>query len=720
MGPHKVTLSQLRDTLRTSSTVIQWCGFTPSTDIAVKLRTEVCGQTEYAYVAVDIDQAVRECSHLDPLYFSERDEDSIPVPRVWASSSLGTTSAAKMERLREASILGVNMGGDATPGSGKMFTPINGCCYSYDIETSLEDTPELGFPLSDARILSIAGVCSCGHEFYTSSTTTLHQSSALVSTFIADVLDHSPIWLTGWNCFGFDNECMRFQAPECVQSYFHVVRVGSASRPRYGSILNLPGTYNVDLYLYMERSMGHVFKSFKLSSVAEKLGTTLKLQMPAMGSDIDPDELRVYNMNDCVVVLDIWNKVDASLSIPSLALCMSSPVYDSARYTTGAMAAMSFSSFCISRGRVVAWSRCTKEQNYKGGLVLEPSRGKWERMIVLDYKSMYPSVMSGCMISPCDIDIKPPRDGTVEEGVEVKGKLVSFLTAQAVFTFDSSKATMMGEFMNFLIVERDKYRKTLPSYAGVLKVSANSVYGALGYSNSPLYSPTCSAAVTAIGRYCIRRAQDVGTSCGLNVVYGDTDSCFVTSDGDQRHLEACVERTLEKLHGEFENTCLHTMRLERELYYKSGILLDKKRYCLMRTDNTIKSVGISPARQDVSGILKTSAKVAMTSLLELPLNDAGLVISAYCDQLHNKGIREGFTLLEASRHVTRQGKKGYVYPSPTGGEVFIQEATADLSSVVACNTQKVLAAAFKEIERFTKPCGLGSVVEIVSRHSVDL
>lgn len=137
-----------------------------------------------------------------------------------------------------------------------------------------------------------------------------------------------------------------------------MVRTGSFGKPTYGSIINIPGTYNIDLQLYMGKSQ-YKFPSFNLGDVAESVGVPGKMKMPLMDDKVDEQELREYNLNNCVVTLAIWEKEKIGHIIPSIAVCTASPVYVCCRYVTGTLASLGYSSYCIVRGVSVEWTSCT-------------------------------------------------------------------------------------------------------------------------------------------------------------------------------------------------------------------------------------------------------------------------------------------------------------------------------------------------------------------------
>lgn len=90
------------------------------------------------------------------------------------------------------------------------------------------------------------------------------------------------------------------------------------------------------------------FPSFKLGDVAEFVGVPGKMKMSLMDDEVDKQELREYNLNDCVVTLAIWEKEKIGHIIPSIAVCIASSVYDCCKYVTGTLTSLGYSSYCIA------------------------------------------------------------------------------------------------------------------------------------------------------------------------------------------------------------------------------------------------------------------------------------------------------------------------------------------------------------------------------------
>ena len=111
-----------------------------------------------------------------------------------------------------------------------------------------------------------------------------------------------------------------------------------------------------------------------------------------------------------------------------------------------------------------------------------------------------------------------------------------------------------------------------------IKLTANSMYGCLGFSNSRFFAQPIAALVTAMGRETLQRAVDIAQeTVGLEVIYGDTDSIMInTRISDPNELKA-VEDLGEKVKKEV-NRLYKTLELEIDGIFRSVLLLKKKKY----------------------------------------------------------------------------------------------------------------------------------------------
>jgi DNA polymerase elongation subunit (family B) len=152
------------------------------------------------------------------------------------------------------------------------------------------------------------------------------------------------------------------------------------------------------------------------------------------------------------------------------------------------------------------------------------------------------------------------------------------------------------------------------------KITANSLYGQVGARTSPIYLKDIAACTTATGRSMIMQAKkflEEEYGHGARVVYGDTDSVFVTfnnvdAEGKTLTGQAAVKRSIEHAHAasqRFKSRLKAPHDLEYDKTFYPFVLLSKKRYVgnLYEEDETKcyqKSMGIVLKRRDNAPIVK--------------------------------------------------------------------------------------------------------------------
>lgn len=111
-----------------------------------------------------------------------------------------------------------------------------------------------------------------------------------------------------------------------------------------------------------------------------------------------------------------------------------------------------------------------------------------------------------------------------------------------------------------------------------LKLTANSMYGCLGFSNSRFFAQPIAAMVTAMGRETLQRTVDIAqNTVGLDVIYGDTDSIMINTRISDENQLATVRTLGEKVKKEV-NKLYRTLELEIDGIFRSMLLLKKKKY----------------------------------------------------------------------------------------------------------------------------------------------
>jgi len=111
-----------------------------------------------------------------------------------------------------------------------------------------------------------------------------------------------------------------------------------------------------------------------------------------------------------------------------------------------------------------------------------------------------------------------------------------------------------------------------------LKLTANSMYGCLGFSNSRFFAQPIAALVTAMGRETLQRTVDIAqNTVGLDVIYGDTDSIMINTrlndEEDLKKVKELGDRVKKEV-----NRLYKTLELEIDGIFRSMLLLKKKKY----------------------------------------------------------------------------------------------------------------------------------------------
>lgn len=168
-----------------------------------------------------------------------------------------------------------------------------------------------------------------------------------------------------------------------------------------------------------------------------------------------------------------------------------------------------------------------KGKKYRGAIVFRPKAGIWFNVFVLDFASIYPTIVKVHNIS-FETVLCPHK--------ECRGNRVSDLNYW-VCTKREGLASLLVGFIRDLRVnyykkiakrEKDPTLKALYSaIESALKVLINASYGVFGAENFGLYFLPVAESITAIGRQKILAVAERAGKLRLDVIYGDTDSIFI-------------------------------------------------------------------------------------------------------------------------------------------------------------------------------------------------
>lgn len=183
----------------------------------------------------------------------------------------------------------------------------------------------------------------------------------------------------------------------------------------------------------------------------------------------------------------------------------------------------------------------------------------------------------------------------------------------------------------------DFQKAVLDGLQNAYKVTANSLYGQMGATTSPLYLKHIAACTTATGRNQILKAKDfMERHCGADIIYGDTDSLFMIfdtrdADGNRLRGKAALAPSMQRARDatrRFKPFLKPPHDLEYEKTFWPFIIFSKKRYVGNLYEDDVdkcsrKEMGIVLKRRDNAPIVKT----VYGGIIDIVLNNCDITAS---------------------------------------------------------------------------------------------
>lgn len=264
------------------------------------------------------------------------------------------------------------------------------------------------------------------------------------------------------------------------------------------------------------------FSSFSLEFVAQELlGEGKAIDTPYDRMDEinrrfahDKPALAHYNIQDCILVHRIFEKTDLMAFLQERSTVTGLAVDKMG----GSVAA--FSHLYIPRlhrlGFIAPNLTEHKMQLNPGGFVMDSQPGLYDSVLVLDYKSLYPSIIRTFLIDPAGM-----IEGLAHPDLEYS--VPGF--RQAWF---SRTTHCLPDIVSHIWQERDKAKKEHNApLSQALKIIMNAFAGVLGAEGCRFFDPRLTASITMRGHEIMRTTKRLIESQGYQVIYGDTDSTFV-------------------------------------------------------------------------------------------------------------------------------------------------------------------------------------------------
>lgn len=336
---------------------------------------------------------------------------------------------------------------------------------------------------------------------------------------------HNPDAIIGWNVVQFDLRVLH----EHAQRLNVPLLLGRGEEPmtwrEHGSrnhyFAAAAGRLIID-GIEALRSATWSFESFSLENVAQTLlGEGKDISTPYQRMDEinrmfaeDKPALARYNLKDCELVTRIFAKTELLKFLLERASVTGLP----ADRNGGSVAAFThlYMPLMHRQGFVAPNLGDKPPQASPGGFVMDSRPGLYESVLVLDYKSLYPSIIRSFLIDPVGLveGLKHPDDSASVEG---------FRGAR----FSRTRHCLPAIVARISEGREEAKREHNAPLSQALKIIMNAFYGVLGSSGCRFFDTRLASSITLRGHQIMRQTRELVEAQGYEVIYGDTDSTFV-------------------------------------------------------------------------------------------------------------------------------------------------------------------------------------------------
>jgi len=410
---------------------------------------------------------------------------------------------------------------------------------SLDIETSAyEDLYSIALEGCGQRQVYMLGAppaeAPAGIDFALEYCATPRQ---LIERLNAWMARHDPDVLVGWNVVQFDLRVLQKNADKhkialtlgregkTIEWREHPGKQGYMFAPVVGRVV-LDG---IDAL----KAASWMFPSFSLENVSQA--------MLGEGKDIgdvydkmaeierrfqeDKPALAHYNLKDCELVTRIFDKANLLAFMIERATVTGLQ----ADHLGGSIAA--FGHHYLPRmhreGYVAPNVGDISGGASPGGFVMDSKPGLYDSVVVLDYKSLYPSIIRTFLVDPVGlIEGEIAEDpATIVEGVNG--------------TVFSREKHCLPEITTQIWKQRDAAKRTKNEpLSQALKLLMNSFCGVLGATECRFFNPRLVSSVTLRGHQMMKQTRELVEAEGYDVIYGDTDSIFIWLKKEYKNADA--------------------------------------------------------------------------------------------------------------------------------------------------------------------------------------
>jgi DNA polymerase I/DNA polymerase-2 len=458
----------------------------------------------------------------------------------------------------------------------------------------------------------------------------LKDEKELLERFVKIVNEQDCDLLLGYNSDLFDMQVIQQRADELkvdlkLSRDFSNLKFSRRARV---SSARLKGLVHIDLFEFINNILSNQLQTevLTLDAVSTELLGDKKIEidyeeiLESWRKGKDLGKLAEYCLKDSELTLRLGEFILPQ--IYELAELSGQLLFDVSRMTYSQLVEWYLSKRAFVMNTIIPnqpkWDEIEKRREYspyEGGFVKEPIGGLHEEIAVMDFRSLYPSIIATFNISPETLNC-----GNRKEGYEVPRTDYWFCKEPKGFVSTVIKELIearskIKEKMKKLKESEEQNRLEREQFA--VKTVCNATYGYFGFAGSKWYCRECALSSAAFGRFYIKKVISEAEKEDFTVIYADTDSMFVKIKGE-------LKNKVEKFLGKINKTLPGIIELDLQGIYKRGIFIPrgvgpgaaKKRYALIDEKGVLTIRGLEKVRRDWSNVAKDTQEKVLRLILE--------------------------------------------------------------------------------------------------------
>ncbi|MFH1788042.1 MAG: DNA-directed DNA polymerase [Candidatus Altiarchaeota archaeon] len=451
----------------------------------------------------------------------------------------------------------------------------------------------------------------------------LENEAAVLRRFVELVAEREIDVITGYNSDNFDFPYIKERADKNrVRLEIGVDgREPRIERRGMNNGARVTGRPHVDVYPVARKVLN--IPRYRLEDVYEAMFREEKVDIKV--KDImkfwdsgKPDEfgkLAEYSLSDVKATLAIALEL-----LPleyELSRVIMQPLYETSRTSSGQRVELLLMREAYGRGIMVPNRPGGEEfeerpsEAFTGAYVVDPKRGIHDNIVLFDFRSLYPSIIISHNVDPDTLNCGccPVEENKSPVGHRFCTKTRGFIPT-ILEGLIKKRIEIKAKMKN---ASDEKLRRLLDVQQNAVKLLSNSMYGYYGFMRARWYCRECAESITAWGRDYIHKAMEYAEADGFQVIYGDTDSIYITKEGRDK---AKIVEEAKAFQKRINKQLPEAMDLEFEGFYPRGIFITKKRYALMDEQGKLTVKGLETRRRDWCEKAKDTQKKVLDALLK--------------------------------------------------------------------------------------------------------